>query len=93
VRSARRAAFRPIAAQVAKLLARFAQTLDGATPVAQTLGVPDVSEQSTHKYSHLGSGAQKRLVEALKPPLAPHEREAHVNLVSTDANSKLERPS
>jgi len=32
------------------------------------------SEQSTHVYAHLGSGAQRRLVEALAPlvpPLAP----------------------
>ena len=52
-----------------------------------------LSEQSTHKYSHLGSGAQKRLVEALKPTLAPHERERHVNLASTDADSHLEAAS
>jgi integrase len=32
------------------------------------------SEQSTHQYAHLGSGAQRRLVEALKPAHAPHER-------------------
>jgi site-specific recombinase XerC len=31
------------------------------------------SEQSTHQYAHLGSGAQRRLVEALKPARAPHE--------------------
>jgi integrase len=46
------------------------------------------SEQSTHKYAHLGSGAQRRLIEALQPARAPHEGgscEAHVNLVSTDA--------
>ena len=45
------------------------------------------SEQSTHKYAHLGSGAQRRLVEALKPTRAPHEPiacEAHVNLPSTE---------
>ena len=37
------------------------------------------SEQSTHRYAHLGSKAQRRLVERLAP-LAP----PHVNLVSTD---------
>jgi integrase len=31
------------------------------------------SEQSTHQYAHLGSGAQRRLVEALKPEREPHE--------------------
>jgi integrase len=43
------------------------------------------SEQSTHKYSHLGAGAQKRLVEVLKPAAAPHEiaRDVHVNGAST----------
>jgi hypothetical protein len=50
-------------------------------------------KQSTHKHSHLGSGAQKRLVEALKPTLAPHERERHVNLASTDADSHMEAAS
>jgi hypothetical protein len=50
-----------------------------------------LSEQSTHKYTHLGSGAQKRLVEALKPALAPHERERHVNLVA--ASSSLDEAS
>jgi integrase len=30
------------------------------------------SEQSTHMYAHLGSGAQLRLVEALQPAAAPH---------------------
>ena len=70
------------------------QAVRGGTSVkAVQAQLGHLSEQSTHKYSHLGSGAQKRLVEALKPPLAPHEREAHVNLVSTDANSKLERES
>jgi integrase len=47
------------------------------------------SEQSTHKYAHLGSGAQRHLVEALQPARAPHERgscEAHVNGVSTDVD-------
>jgi hypothetical protein len=45
------------------------------------------SEQSTHKYSHLGAGAQKRLVEVLKPAAAPHEiaRDAHVNSASTSS--------
>jgi integrase len=44
------------------------------------------SEQSTHRYSHLGSGAQRHLVEALRPVAAPHEKascEAHVNVRST----------
>jgi len=36
------------------------------------------SEQSTHKYTHLGSRAQLRVVEALAPASPPH-----VNLVST----------
>jgi integrase len=31
------------------------------------------SEQSTHGYAHLGSGAQRRLVEGLRPARAPHE--------------------
>lgn len=31
------------------------------------------SEQSTHQYAHLGSGAQRRLMEALRPVQAPHE--------------------
>ena len=30
------------------------------------------SEQSTHRYSHLGAGAQKRLVESLTPASIPH---------------------
>jgi integrase len=38
----------------------------------------DQSEQSTHMYAHLGSGAQRRLVEA-RAPLAP----PHVNHAST----------
>jgi integrase len=49
------------------------------------------SEQSTHKYAHLGSGAQRRLIEALQPSRAPHEspsREAHVNLVSTEGQGQ-----
>ncbi|HEX3850247.1 MAG TPA: hypothetical protein VHW01_04725 [Polyangiaceae bacterium] len=43
------------------------------------------SEQSTHRYSHLGAGAQKRLVEALTPETAPHAkaRGGHVNGAST----------
>jgi hypothetical protein len=52
-----------------------------------------LSEQSTHKYSHLGSGAQKRLVEALQPALAPHERGRHFNLVSTAASSSFDEAS
>jgi len=53
----------------------------------------EVSEQSTHRYAHLGSGAQHQLVEALKPALAPHEaatRNSHGNLVSTGAASSPE---
>jgi hypothetical protein len=49
------------------------------------------SEQSTHKYAHLGSGAQRRLVEALKLTRAPHEPiacEAHVNLPSTETREQ-----
>jgi hypothetical protein len=34
----------------------------------------DFGEQSTHRYAHLGAGAQRRLVEALQPTRAPHER-------------------
>jgi len=51
------------------------------------------SEQSTHKYAHLGSGAQRRVVESLQPARAPHEatsREAHVNLASTGAGAPSE---
>ena len=44
-----------------------------------------ISEQSTHKYAHLGAGAQRRLVEALRPSRAPHEGARRVNLASTDA--------
>jgi hypothetical protein len=47
------------------------------------------SEQSTHKYAHLGQGAQLRFVESLKPPRAPHETpssEAHGNAASTDTS-------
>ena len=53
------------------------------------------SEQSTHKYAHLGSGAQRRLIEALQPSRAPHEspsREAHVNLVSTEGQGQPSGP-
>jgi integrase len=45
------------------------------------------SEQSTHKYAHLGSEAQRRLVEALKPALAPHEAAA------TQGHGTLASPS
>jgi integrase len=45
------------------------------------------SEQSTHRYAHLGSGAQRRLVEALKPSRAPHEPSGHGNLASTAATA------
>jgi len=50
------------------------------------------SEQSTHKYAHLGSGAQKRLIETLKPISAPHEaaRRSQVNVGST---SEAEAPT
>ncbi len=37
------------------------------------------SEQSTHRYAHLGSRAQLRLVEGLRPAAPPH-----VNVVSTE---------
>jgi integrase len=50
------------------------------------------SEQSTHKYAHLGSGAQRRLVEGLKPARAPHEIASgatHVNLASTAGGGVL----
>lgn len=40
------------------------------------------SEQSTHKYAHLGSGAQRRLVEALTPTQAPHEPKGHASKVA-----------
>jgi integrase len=48
------------------------------------------SEQSTHKYALLGSGAQRRLMEGLKPAAAPHELAARtattsVNEASTEA--------
>jgi integrase len=41
------------------------------------------SEQSTHKYAHLGAGPQRRLVAALRPAHAPHEDMNHVNVAST----------
>jgi integrase len=47
------------------------------------------SEHSTHQYAHLGSGAQRRLIEALKPARAPHESARHVNLASTDAKNDV----
>jgi integrase len=49
------------------------------------------SEQSTHKYMHLGSGAQRHLVEALQPARAPHESSscgAHGILASTDSDGE-----
>jgi hypothetical protein len=49
------------------------------------------SEQSTHQYAHLGSGAQRRLVEALKPARAPHEPARHVNLASTETKRGARR--
>jgi len=51
------------------------------------------SEQSTHKYAHLGSGAQRRLIESLRPVQAPHEKaspEGHGNVASTDAEEQAE---
>jgi hypothetical protein len=45
------------------------------------------SEQSTHQYAHLGSGPQRRLVEALRPTCAPHESARHVNVASTDTRN------
>ena len=45
------------------------------------------SEQSTHQYAHLGSGPQRRLVEALRPARAPHEGTLHVNVASTEAQT------
>jgi integrase len=45
------------------------------------------SEQSTHQYAHLGSGPQRRLVEALRPARAPHENARHGNVASTDAQN------
>jgi hypothetical protein len=41
------------------------------------------SEQSTHKYAHLGAGAQRRLVEVLQPQKAPDESARHGNVAST----------
>jgi integrase len=47
------------------------------------------SEQSTHKYAHLGSTAQLRIVESLAPASPPHAQCAHppsrVNVVSTES--------
>jgi len=51
------------------------------------------SEQSTHQYAHLGSSAQRRLVEALKPERAPHEAplpQGHGNLAATAARGQRE---
>jgi hypothetical protein len=51
------------------------------------------SEPSTHQYAHLGSGAQRRLVEALKPARAPHEpapKNGHGNLASTASKTHLD---
>jgi hypothetical protein len=44
------------------------------------------SEQSTHQYAHLGSGAQRQLMEALKPLRAPHEAMRAGNMTSTDVS-------
>jgi 3-dehydroquinate dehydratase len=52
------------------------------------------SEQSTHKYAHLGSDAQRRLIEALTPAHAPHVNAAattHGTLASRDANKERGR--
>jgi integrase len=46
------------------------------------------SEQSTHKYAHLGAGAQRRLVEVLQPQKAPHEGARHGNVASTNARNR-----
>ena len=54
------------------------------------------SEQSTHQYGHLGSGAQRRLVEALKPERAPREAalsQGHGNLAATAARDQHEDAS
>jgi integrase len=44
------------------------------------------SEQSTHQYAHLGSGAQRQLMEALKPARAPHEAVRSGNATSTEVS-------
>jgi len=44
------------------------------------------SEQSTHQYAHLGSGAQRRLVEALKPSRAPHEGARDIDPTTVSRN-------
>jgi integrase len=49
------------------------------------------SETSTHRYAHLGSGAQRQLVEALQPARAPHELALHVNVASTGAPNGASR--
>jgi integrase len=47
------------------------------------------SEVSTHKYAHLGSTAQRRILQALVPTFPPHAEPAsgkgHVNVRSTSA--------
>ncbi|HEX7671962.1 MAG TPA: tyrosine-type recombinase/integrase [Polyangiaceae bacterium] len=51
------------------------------------------SEQSTHQYAHLGSGAQRRLVEALEPARAPHEpapKKSHGILASSASKSHFD---
>jgi integrase len=47
-----------------------------------------LSEQSTHRYAHLGSRAQLRLVESLRPIAPPH-----VNVVSTHKETAAEGAS
>jgi len=45
------------------------------------------SEQSTHRYAHLGSKAQLRLIEGLKPQSPPHVSGRRVNVVSTETKT------
>jgi len=45
------------------------------------------SEQSTHRYAHLGSKAQLRLIEGLKPACPPHAAQSRVNVVSTETKT------
>ncbi|HEV3192203.1 MAG TPA: hypothetical protein VGY54_16940 [Polyangiaceae bacterium] len=58
--------------------------------VQQKLGLRMLSHHKVGRHSvasqALGSGAQRRLVEALKPARAPHEHALHVNLASTDTH-------
>jgi site-specific recombinase XerD len=62
------------------------QAVTGGQPIkAVQAQLGHRSEQSTHKYAHLGNDAQRRVVEALKPVRAPHE--AHGNVASTEAEA------